>query len=651
MRRLMKTIAVILCLIMAVGNFAFADEAKLISAETKDYEGHWAQTTIQKWIDEGRASGYPDGSYKPDNNVTRAEFVKMVNGIIDFAGKGNASYTDVPATEWYYDYIGIAQEIGYISGYPGGQFGPNDYITREQAASILARIQYLDSSATGVDKFSDKSSISSWAAEAVGAASEAGFISGYNDGSFRPSKNLTRAEAVTMLENVMNNAKNHIIYNAGTKIENFVFDGDLVIAETVGEGDVTLNNVTVNGVLKVLGGGENSLYFNNVKVDRVVVSKEGVRLVLGQGTEIQEVELTSETILENTDGSIAKIVVNSNGTVTLKGKFDEVEVNAEADIVLNNATITKLVAEKPIVIKGTGTITTLEANADNIKFESKVDVKKTVVGEGVKTPPAKQEDTPSGGSGGGGGTPGGSTPKEYKFNFNLKLEKNGKQVSNIPFVPITTFKDTEIVSNIAKNLIPEVEKLLNNTDVKKEVEKLLAIYNDKIEGADTIKVGGRVIYTKDGGWNENAYLYLEGTDIKAYLDAEYPDLLGKTNLELDDIIKLLSVYKAVYGDSAKVESDLNKIKTTLEAEFNEDSTQAITFTYGGTEKKFNMYFDSKVDYNDIDLISELVDFINANYTNSYKTLSNFVNTYGNSITVTTTTGDITGTFTVTITEK
>jgi len=636
---------------MALGNFAFADEAQLISATTKDYEGHWAQATIQKWIDEGRASGYPDGSYKPDNNVTRAEFVKMVNGIIDFEGKGKASYTDVPAAEWYYDYIGIAQEIGYISGYPGGQFGPNDYITREQAASILARIQYLDSSAAGVDKFSDKSSISSWAAEAVGAASEAGFISGYNDGSFRPSKNLTRAEAVTMLENVMNNAKNHVIYNAGTKIENFVFDGGLVIAETVGEGDVTLNNVTVNGVLKVLGGGENSLYFNNVKVDRVVVSKEGVRLVLGQGTEIQEVELTSETILENTDGSIAKIVVNSNGTVTLKGKFDEVEVNAEADIVLNNATVTKLVAEKPIVIKGTGTITTLEANADNIKFESKVDVKKTVVGEGVKTPPAKQEDTPSGGSGGGGGTPGGSTPKEYKFNFNLTLEKNGIKVSDIPFVPTATFKDTEIVSNIAKNLIPQVKTILNNDDVKTEVEELLALYNNKIENADTIKIGGRVIYTKDEGWNENAYLYLDSTYIKDYLDTKYPDLLSKTNLESDDIIKLLDAYAAVYGSPATVESDLNKIKAVLEAEFNEDSTQAITFTYGGTEKKFNMDFDSKVDYKDIDLISELVNFINANYTNSYKTLNNFVNTYGNSITVTTTTGDITGTFTVTITEK
>ncbi len=650
MKRLIKTIAIILCLIMAIGNFAFADEAQLISAEAKDYEGHWAQSTIQKWIDEGRASGYPDGSYKPDNNVTRAEFVRMVNGIIDFEGKGKASYTDVPETEWYYNYIGIAQEIGYISGYPGEEFRPNAYITREQAASILSRIQYLDNNASSIDKFSDKSSISSWAAESVGAASEAGFISGYSDGRFRPLKNLTRAEALTMLENVLNNAKNYVIFNAGTKIENFVFEGGLVIAETVGEGDVTLNNVTVNGTLKVLGGGENSLYFNNVRVNKVVVSKEGVRLVLDDGTEIQEVELASETILENTDGSIAKIVVNGDGTVTLKGKFDEVEVNSEADIVLNNAEVTKLVAEKPIVIKGTGTITTLEANADEIKFEAKVDIKKTVVAEGVKTPPAKQEDAPSGG-GGGGGAPGGDTSKEYKFNFNVTLEKNGEEISDIPFVPTASFKDTEVVSNIVKNLIPEIKTLLNNNSVKPEVEELLDLYNSKIENADTIKLGGRVIYTKDGGWNENAYSYLDGTDIKAYLDSNHPDLLNKINLELSDITKLLDVYTAVYGTPAKVESDLTKIKATLESEFNEDSAKAIAFTYGGTEKQFSMDFDSKVDYNDIDIISELVDFVNANYTKSYTTLKNFVSTYGTTITITTNTDDATATFTVTITEK
>lgn len=596
----MKAIAVILCLVMASGSVAFADEVK-----AKDYEGHWAQATIQKWIDEGRASGYPDGSYKPDNNVTRAEFVKMVNGIIDFNGKGKASYTDVPAAEWYYDYIGIAQEIGYISGYPGGKFGPNDYITREQAASILARIQYLDSNAAGVDKFSDKAGISSWAAEAVGAASEAGFISGYNDGSFKPSKNLTRAEAVTMLDNVMKSAKNHVIFNAGTKLENFVCDGDLVIAETVGEGDVTLNNVTVNGALKVLGGGENSLYFNNVKVEKIIVSKEGVRLVLGQGTEIKEIELTSETILENTDGSISKIVINSDGTVTLKGKFDEVVVNSGTDIVLNNAAVTKLVAEKAVVIKGTGTISTLEANADNIKFESKVDIKKTVVGEGVKTPPAKQEDTAAGNGGGSSNNSGGSS-KDKVVQITLKSPNSESKIFNTG-----TYSSSSILSDF---IAVEAGKILDAGS--SEITDYLSKMNNRLSG---IEVDDTKLFS-DEGWVK-AIAYLDETDIKAQVEGMKAALVDDGNISKDDLKDILSLYSSLpSSDIEKIKANLSEIDSKDLTYNNEEIDYSVTFEKG-TAPVGN---------------KAIADFILGQFKTS--TVTNFFNTYGK-VTFTATYGD------------
>lgn len=607
----MKAIAVILCLVMASGSVAFADEVK-----AKDYEGHWAQATIQKWIDEGRASGYPDGSYKPDNNVTRAEFVKMVNGIIDFNGKGKASYTDVPAAEWYYDYIGIAQEIGYISGYPGGKFGPNDYITREQAASILARIQYLDSNAAGVDKFSDKVGISSWAAEAVGAASEAGFISGYNDGSFKPSKNLTRAEAVTMLDNVMKSAKNHVIFNAGTKLENFVCDGDLVIAETVGEGDVTLNNVTVNGALKVLGGGENSLYFNNVKVEKIIVSKEGVRLVLGQGTEIKEIELTSETILENTDGSISKIVINSDGTVTLKGKFDEVVVNSGADIVLNNAAVTKLVAEKAVVIKGTGTISTLEANADNIKFESKVDIKKTVVGEGVKTPPAKQEDTAAGNGGGSSNNSGGSS-KDKVVQITLKSPNSESKIFNTG-----TYSSSSILSDF---IAVEAGKILDAGS--SEITDYLSKMNNRLSG---IEVDDTKLFS-DEGWVK-AIAYLDETDIKAQVEGMKAALVDDGNISKDDLKDILSLYSSLpSSDIEKIKANLSEIDSKDLTYNNEEIDYSVTF-----EKGTAPVGNKAIAY-----------FILGQFKTS--TVTNFFNTYGK-VTFTATYGDETAVITIGVAE-
>ena len=141
---------------MAMGSFAFAQEAQLISEEAKDYVGHWAEAAIEKWINSGKVAGYPDGSYKPDNNVTRAEFVKMVNGIINYDGKADIKFKDINSTDWFYVYVRVAQAIGYISGYSPNEFGPNDYITREQAASILSRIQYLNNNAAGIEKFNDK---------------------------------------------------------------------------------------------------------------------------------------------------------------------------------------------------------------------------------------------------------------------------------------------------------------------------------------------------------------------------------------------------------------------------------------------------------------------------------------------------------------
>ena len=285
MNKIKRIMIITLCVVMAIGNLslAFAEDANLISAKVKDYDGHWAQATIQKWIDEGRISGYPDGSFKPEANITRAEFVKMVNSIIDYDVQGTISYADVKSGDWYYTSISIAQEIGYIAGYSKNQFGPNDNITREQAATILARAEYLGENKEAAQKFSDKNTMSSWAVNSIGAASEAGYINGYENGSFKPLNKLTRAEAVTMLDNVLVNSKNYIIYKAGTELKNFVVDGNLVIAKTVGEGDVHLNNVVVTGKMMVYGGGMKSVYFNKVKVAKIEVEKNKVRLVFGDG--------------------------------------------------------------------------------------------------------------------------------------------------------------------------------------------------------------------------------------------------------------------------------------------------------------------------------------------------------------------------------
>ena len=612
MKNFKKTIALVMCLILALGTFANAEEVVLISAPVvKDYEGHWAQATIQKWLDSGKVSGYPDGSYKPDSNVTRAEFVKMVNGIIDFNKKAAITYKDVPSTEWFYDYIGVAQEVGYISGYSSDKFGPNDYITREQAASILSRIQYLDNNEAAIDKFIDNLSISAWAKGSVGAASNAGFISGYTDKSFKPLNNLTRAEALTMIDNVLVNGKNYIVYNAGTTLKDTVIKGDLVIAKTVDEGNVYLTNLEVKGEIKVFGGGMNSIYFNNVKVAKIVVEKDKVRLVFDKGSNVEEIEVTQETVLQNIDGTIAKIEVTGDNKITLKGNFDEITITGNANVVLDGAVITNLVVKQPIVIQGTGTVKTLQAEADGIKFEADVKIEKTLIGTGVTVEPEKIVEEVGGGGGGGGFTP--------PANPNIQIIiKTADQTNGVPFNS-KTYKGTE---KFKEFLVQEVKSIFNNAKNSSAMDDYINKINDRI---DSIFVGGLKLYG-DEGW-EKAIKYLDDTDVQDDVILLKDALLD--GIEKSDVNDVFALYEK-FGDG-----DQDKIVENLVA------LDGKTIEYGGGEVEYKLTYKSTT----LTKASEIAEFILNEMLFSGNSVEEFFDTYGEVI-FTATYGDKTNVITI-----
>jgi len=169
----------------------------------KDYEGHWAQDVIQKWCDMGYVTGYPDGSFKPEEFVTRAEFVRMVNNLFEYTQTAEIPFVDTVEDNWYYKEIQKAFKADYIIGVSETQFAPDDYITREEAAIIIARILNIKGNESGADVFIDNSQISSWAKEYVGTASELQLIKGYEDNSFKPQNNIKRSEAVTLLDRVL----------------------------------------------------------------------------------------------------------------------------------------------------------------------------------------------------------------------------------------------------------------------------------------------------------------------------------------------------------------------------------------------------------------------------------------------------------------
>ena len=168
-----------------------------------DIKGHWAESTIKSFVDKGFIDGYKDSTFRPNNSMTRAEFVKLVNRVFGFTQKGEEQFTDVNKEDWFYDDICIGIKEGYIKGKSKDVFAPNDNITREEVAMILTNImKNKDENLDKLDSFKDGNKTSQWAQSSVEGAIEAGYMNGYEDQTIKASGSITRAEAVSMLSRV-----------------------------------------------------------------------------------------------------------------------------------------------------------------------------------------------------------------------------------------------------------------------------------------------------------------------------------------------------------------------------------------------------------------------------------------------------------------
>lgn len=165
-----------------------------------DYSGHWAEKTIQEWFDNDKLKGYEDGSFRPDVQITRAEFMTMVNNAFGYTEKANISFSDVKSDDWFYSEVQKAVKAGYLLGYEDNTARPGNKISRQEAALIIARIKELTNNASGVNIFNDALQIASWAKGGVGAVAKAKYMIGYEDSTFRPLRFISRAEALVTID-------------------------------------------------------------------------------------------------------------------------------------------------------------------------------------------------------------------------------------------------------------------------------------------------------------------------------------------------------------------------------------------------------------------------------------------------------------------
>lgn len=145
---------------------------------------------------------FDDGSqFRPEDIITRAEFVDLLVRLRPEA-QGQAVFSDVPAWHWAAQQIGAAVQLGWINGYPDGTFKPNNPITRAEMATIAAKFDAFTQEDISVTKsFSDIKG--HWAEQYILRAASRGWVNGYPDGTFKPNNFIKRNEAMTLVNNVL----------------------------------------------------------------------------------------------------------------------------------------------------------------------------------------------------------------------------------------------------------------------------------------------------------------------------------------------------------------------------------------------------------------------------------------------------------------
>ncbi len=450
-------------------------------SQFSDMPENWSTKALQSAVANGLLSG-ADGKIMPDQNLTRAQMATVITRAFGATVKGNLSgFTDVKSTDWFSDGISKAYQMGVIQG-SGSLMNPNSAITRQEVFVILARAFKLQPAEKFDKTFSDGNQIADWAKGEVYAFVNAGYIQGSN-GKLNPKNLITRAEFAQIFDNILKQyintageftqvAAGNIMVNApGVTLKNLKVNGDLIIGDGVGDGEMVLDSVAVTGRMVIRGGGENSIIIKGTSsVSNVVVARvDGVVSVKVQGDADVEViyiddgsdDVNVEGIFGNIEIAAPEIVVKAIGaTITnlkVAGEGSKIVVDAKSTIetvtVAKEATsakvevsgkVTSITTQAPSTqISGTGTVTKVEAQAGATGAKIETPNTQISVGAGVSgvtgggnsqiqpgstvnnnqsgtgtTPPTAPP--PSGGGGGGGG--GGGTPSVSATDINITSE-------------------------------------------------------------------------------------------------------------------------------------------------------------------------------------------------------------------------------------
>lgn len=298
-----RLISILLAVVMMLQTISFA-------ALQKDFDdfpkkSYWSYEAMENALKVGLLKGRGNGLIAPKDNLTRAEFAAVVTRAFGATVTKNIDFlTDVKKGDWFYDdnSVSKAYQMQVMNGTSENTFNPNDNMRREDVFLTLARALFVSGEDDEIlNKFEDKNDIDSWPREAlIGMVSE-GYVNGYKNDetgawTLKPRDSITREELAQVFYNLFKHyisAKDvteenkgvfggetddeRVVYDGSlivktpdVTLRNAVIDGDLIIADGVGNGDFTLKNVEVKGNI-VFRGGEGTVTFTNVTASGKVI--------------------------------------------------------------------------------------------------------------------------------------------------------------------------------------------------------------------------------------------------------------------------------------------------------------------------------------------------------------------------------------------
>lgn len=567
-----------------------------VSAASTDIAGHWAEETLLKWTDLGWLSGDGGGTYRPNDGITRAEFMSLINRMKGYTGESPdiAMYTDVSPDKWYYSAVSTALAAGYITGTGDTTVSPENPITRQEAMTIIARVSGVSSSDTAIlSAASDCGLVASWARESVAACINEGLVAG-SGGKINPLANITRAESVVLMDRVYSNIRTYAfagtygpesgtldaaevnLAGSGVRLRNVTVAGDLTIGAAVGTGEVYLDGVTVGGALNVQGGGLNSVYLSDCNIKELVVSKDSVRVVLDDGSVITYalaegdnniIEIKGNTKIETLTvvGDDTRITAEAGVSITtLNAEADGTKLETQSGTTIGTANITGSTE-----ITGQGSIATANIKSDNVTIEKAPATTNVDSGLTANVGGKEVSGTTTGGNTGGGGenNSGGNvtTPTFASHNVANKTVPFGTQPGSLNLPASVTLTANTGATGTA-DVVWSYNAYNPNTVGAYTITGTLS--NATVTWAPTtitVSVTVQAALTVTGGTSV-ADVIIKSTDDKAAAMARFPQTLTLTLSDNSSVqVTLTWTCDAAYSNIASAENSFTAAVSGLPA--------------------------------------------------------------------------------------